>query len=58
MHFTALQDILAYLREHGWNLKPLIKVTEVSRHDLEAVIGIDNSIIGAADPQPTLRLVR
>lgn len=39
-------------------LKSLLKVTGVSRRDLELVIGVDNSIIGAADGRPTLGLVR
>lgn len=58
VRFTALQDIIGYLREHDWNLKSLLKVTGVSRRDLELVIGVDNSIIGAADGRPTLGIVR
>lgn len=57
VRFTALQDILAYLHKYGWNLKSLLKVTSVSLHDLEAVIGLDNRIISAAEARPALRLV-
>lgn len=58
VRFTALHDILGYLREHGWNLMSLLKATNVSRHDLEAVVGADNSIMAAAGGRPALRLVR
>lgn len=58
IRFTALQDIMNYLREHGWNLKSLLQETSVSRQDLEAVIGVENSIIASSGGRAALRLVR
>lgn len=57
VRFTAMTDILNYLSDFGWNLRSLMKVTHVSRHDLEAIIGVDNKIMATAG-RPALRIVR
>lgn len=56
VRFTAMSRVLNYLHSHGWNLKSLLAVTNVSRHDLEAVVGMDNEIMAVAG-RPAFRVL-
>ncbi|MFC6352666.1 XRE family transcriptional regulator [Rothia nasimurium] len=56
VRFTAMSDILNYLRTYSWNLKSLLAITHVSKHDLEAVVGVDNEIMALAG-RPALRVM-
>lgn len=54
--FKTLRSVVNKLQEHGWNMASLLQYTNVSRYDLERVIGVDN-LISAGAGRAALRVV-
>lgn len=55
VEFTAMRDVLNYLREYEWNLASLLHITKVNAHDLKATVGVDSTIFSGAAGVGVLR---